>query len=479
MKSAAFIVDSDDEQAPEPEETPAIAKPAKRRKTPAKSKARRKKVPQISRPPIEAEEEGVNEDGGQSGAEGQADGTTEYQAEGQADEEGEGSDPELHEIDPNTVTMFGLSYDKKRGKTSAREKAMAEIDWDEVARKRYEEIERVAAAATAAAAAGPNAQTPPPPDVVETTEGPSGTAETAEEPEPEPEAPVDENAGPTFGIDEAGDIVVDETNLVINRQALVEAEARQIDVTVHEANDLTRRVNQMTWVNARRRDPAERVPHSRGKSDPWSEEETERFYEALRMFGSDFFLISKMFHPKTRKMIKLKFIREERIDLQRVNAALMGKQTGPTYDLEFYARETGREVSEFTKFEDMAHADRVIAEEMEVRRADLIEEVRARQDDLESGEAALAIKEKNREKAKERKAAKAKERAEERAKEGGEKVEKIKKPRKSKKKRDGEAVEAAPGEGGGGEGAEGADVAAGTEGAGEGAEVAVGGAEEG
>ena len=136
----------------------------KKRKAPtpnAKPRRRRKTARQTATPA-----EG-GEDAQEDGAEGEAE-----------QEEDDGSDPELHEIDPNTVTMYGLSYDRRHGKTSVREKQMSEIDWVEVARKRYEELE----AAAALAASG--AQPAQPTDVRETTEGPSGTAESRTSPNP-------------------------------------------------------------------------------------------------------------------------------------------------------------------------------------------------------------------------------------------------------------------------------------------------------
>lgn len=404
-KSAATVVDSDGEgeAVQDAEEDAATTNPParKRRKRAAptvKRRSGRNTQPRTG----DGNAEGGNEAGGD-------------EASAQVDYgEDDVSDPELHEIDPNTVTMYGLSYDRRHGKTSEREKKMAEIDWVEVARKRYEEME----AAAAAAAAGTTAPPSQPIDVRETTEGPSGTAESPAEPENQPEtakhATQEEQIPPPadlpgFRIVD-GQIVTDETNLVIDRVAQAEEEAAETAVPLIEANDLTRKVNNMSWVNSRRRDVTDRVPHSRSKSDPWSDEETERFYEALRMFGTDFYLISKMFPPKTRKMIKLKFIREERIDLERVNATLLGKKTtGKSFDLEFYARETGRDVADYTKYDDAAHAERVIKESMKEREAAMQAAIRDEEEAEQVVQQAQAQREKNRKKMAEKRAEKAKE----------------------------------------------------------------------
>ena len=200
-----------------------------------------------------------------------------------------------------------------------------------------------------------------------------------------------------------GQIVTDESTLLIDRVAEAEVEAAETTVPLVVDNDLTRRVNQMSWVHSRRRDVADRVPHSRGKSDPWSEEETERFYEALTMFGTDFFVISKMFAPKTRKMIKLKFIREERLDLKRVNAALLGQKTaGSSYNLEVYARETGTDVSEFRKYENVEDAERVIKESMKDREKAMQAAIREEEEAEAAVKAAEGARERGRKKAAER-----------------------------------------------------------------------------
>lgn len=352
QKSAATIVDSDAEE--EPEEV--VAEPQKTLK-PA-SKPRTKRGPRKKAPTVEP----VREQPGETAApEGEALEQEEEPQEEDQVEEDEGSDPELHEIDPNTVTMFELGKDRKRGKTSEREKKMAEIDWDEVARKRREAIEKTIA----------ESQQPAQPtaDVVETTERPDGTADPSSDNAvaPDNDAPTEDTTAAAGGVQFRivnGQIVEDETSLTIDRQAQAEAEA-QTGAPMEEDNDLTSRINSSTYLNDRRRDVADRLPLQ--KKDAWPEAETERFYEALRMWGTDFGIISTMFAPKTRRQLKMKFNREERLDPARVNAALLGKDTVPM-NLEHFARESGRDISEYTKYDGYEHAQQVIGASMEDRR---------------------------------------------------------------------------------------------------------------
>jgi len=53
----------------------------------------------------------------------------------------------------------------------------------------------------------------------------------------------------------------------------------------------------------------------------WSEEETAEFYKALRMVNTDFRVIGGLLN-RDRKSVKLKFKKEEKINLEKVNEAL-------------------------------------------------------------------------------------------------------------------------------------------------------------
>lgn len=261
-------------------------------------------------------------------------------------------DPANHEIDVSETTMFELTKDRGLGKVSERETKMAAIDWDEVHKKRVAEAEAIRAGIDPTTL-NTNIQ---PTDNNEGGEGGEGE-NTEETPRPAPVV-----TGPRLRIDAEGNLVVDEDSLRIDRQAQAERNAENLVVT--ENDDLTKRVNQMSWINERRRDPTDRVPFFKMKSDPWSDEETDRFYEALRMFGTDFFIISKMFQPKTRRQIKLKFIREERLDPDRVNRVLAGEAV--PMNLESFAEATGQDLGGFKDPRELEEELRVEGEEQRV-----------------------------------------------------------------------------------------------------------------
>eukprot|EP00826_Nyctotherus_ovalis_P043612 TRINITY_DN4611_c0_g1_i1.p1 TRINITY_DN4611_c0_g1~~TRINITY_DN4611_c0_g1_i1.p1 ORF type:complete len:265 (+),score=59.04 TRINITY_DN4611_c0_g1_i1:229-1023(+) len=62
------------------------------------------------------------------------------------------------------------------------------------------------------------------------------------------------------------------------------------------------------------------------KSEKWLPEETERFYKALQIFGTDFSIIVRLLPGRSRKQIKNKFNREERENPEKIDSIL--KQAG-------------------------------------------------------------------------------------------------------------------------------------------------------
>jgi hypothetical protein len=54
-------------------------------------------------------------------------------------------------------------------------------------------------------------------------------------------------------------------------------------------------------------------------SEKWTEEETQKFYRALEIFGTDFSLICKLFPTRNRNQIKNKFLKEERTSKDKID----------------------------------------------------------------------------------------------------------------------------------------------------------------
>ncbi|KAJ4411659.1 hypothetical protein N0V82_008973 [Gnomoniopsis sp. IMI 355080] len=110
-----------------------------------------------------------------------------------------------------------------------------------------------------------------------------------------------------------GVMVVDETTTQYDRYA--EADAARENYESKEEHEFSRRTTQRTNMT--------RKP----QANFWAAEETEKFYHGLRMFGTDFGMIAKMFGGgKSRRQVKLKFNREERANPVGVNKCIIGEK---------------------------------------------------------------------------------------------------------------------------------------------------------
>ncbi|KAL2350349.1 hypothetical protein BJ546DRAFT_1114236 [Cryomyces antarcticus] len=260
---------------------------------------------------------------------------------------GSSEDGELMQIDTSMMTMAQLTRDLHQGRKSVLETKLQAIDWTEVVRKRQAAAQRIAegeAATEAEGAAGDD------PTNVEDRLARAGREREALQ-----------SSGPRLRLVN-GQMVIDETSLQVDRHA--EATRNESALEEIEGDDLTKRINSHTWINDNRRDPTDRVPPAHRKSDAWTVDQTDAFYAALRMFGTDFFIISKMFPPKTRRQIKLKFVREERADAARIKAALTGEAV--PMDLDVYMQASGgaalkdpKELEAELRREDEAHRSEI------------------------------------------------------------------------------------------------------------------------
>ncbi|KAH6888631.1 hypothetical protein B0T10DRAFT_405378 [Thelonectria olida] len=172
--------------------------------------------------------------------------------------------------------------------------------------------------------------------------------------EPSSEAPA---SGPQFRIVD-GQIVIDQSSLAVDRHA--RAAARLGDMETVEENDFTRLITSNSFMNT-----------SKLKGpNIWTDAETELFYRGLRMFGTDFEMISKMFPSKQRRHVKLKFNREERHCPRRIDAALVGEKT-IKMDIEEYKAVTG---ATFEPVESIEAEQRKMQEDFEAEQKRIADE---------------------------------------------------------------------------------------------------------
>ncbi|VDN03891.1 unnamed protein product [Thelazia callipaeda] len=110
---------------------------------------------------------------------------------------------------------------------------------------------------------------------------------------------------PQVKIAEDGSLVIDESSLTV-----VKENGSEVWETVQE-DHVDRKLNSMSF---RKR------PCSRG--NPWSDIETDLFYDVLRATGPDFGLMHEFIPSRTRIELKAKYNREERFNWARLNEAL-------------------------------------------------------------------------------------------------------------------------------------------------------------
>lgn len=197
-------------------------------------------------------------------------------------------DDESHQIVPTKVKMSDLVKDRGLGKPSRTETEMAKIDWAEVKKKRRLAEEEALQEELKQKEAKKNGFTLPAP-------GPHAAERL---------------------VLVSGQMLVDESSRVIDRNAATARDAELVEDAISE-DRLTRRVNQAT------------VGRKLGRVKnytTWNDEETEQFYQGLRMFGTDFMMISKMFSGTSRAMIKKKYNKEEKLNAERILTALNSKE---------------------------------------------------------------------------------------------------------------------------------------------------------
>lgn len=116
----------------------------------------------------------------------------------------------------------------------------------------------------------------------------------------------------------------------------------------------------------------------RQPAEKWKPEETEKFYLALQIFGTDFSLIEKIFGSRSREQIKVrtsksliiclqnKFRKEERKNKQHIDKLLLNKESLSLKDFEDkYGKVHIEEMQPMSDIEDSSSEGEVEEEEEE------------------------------------------------------------------------------------------------------------------
>ena len=268
------------------------------------------------------------------------------------------------EVAPSETRIAELCLDKKAGKISSREQELREMDQAAIAEKKQTEAFQIDSQ--------PNSQevSTDEPVAAEMTE-PLHARERQKE--------LARNVPKTIIRD--GQIMIDPDSLQIDRHANAKAARLGEELSPVEENDLSRRVTSGKWVK-------------RDKSGGWNDELLDRFYQGLRMFGTDFEIISRMFPGKSRHAIKLKFCKEERLDGSRIRAALLGDRM-PVM-LEEYETMTGTKYRDPSEIQQLLEEDkRRLEEEQEFEKQAMEEAARERDAQAAAERAAAKIGSRN------------------------------------------------------------------------------------
>ena len=258
------------------------------------------------------------------------------------------------ELEPDLVPMSTLCVDSGMGKSSTRQARLQERDAAELEAKR---------AGTQARKDGgpPNSR--------------SNSANEASHENGRPrnnESRVSARHVPTLQVVN-GEIVLDESSRMIDRHADAEA-IRPLQEEQLE-DELTRKTNSNSHLK--------RISLIR-----WDAESTELFYNGLKMFGTDFEMISQLFPGRNRRHIKLKFVKEERADPKRLNEVLLGERTA--VDMDSYSKISNTQYKDPSELEkDMAEDRKRLEEEQEREKEAMEELVRQRAEDAAAESAAV------------------------------------------------------------------------------------------
>lgn len=235
------------------------------------------------------EGQNAGQDGGQ---------VTQPKRRGRPPREGTPPDAEDQTIDPDATFMDSLASRNIRvGKLSTLERRMRDIDWEQVRQRQREEDRRIIHTKETQAAV----------DKLLNAAGEDMEAANADQ-------------GPRMRV--VGDrIELIHDSGTIDREA--EADLQIATMEVHEEADLTTRITTRSFMKNGKRFPNDFLLPGQGHR--WSQEQTDRFYQGLRMYGTDFQMISMMFPNLPRRVIKTKFNREERENPDRVARCLLGE----------------------------------------------------------------------------------------------------------------------------------------------------------
>jgi transcription factor TFIIIB component B'' len=227
-------------------------------------------------------------------------------------------DAEAYRIDPNTTSMFDLINDSGLGKRSETGKRL-DAEWSDIKSRWDAKLEANRTKARLKAAERKAART-----------GGAGAAPTEGE-----ELISAAAAVPEFVMANGIIQVVESTRQIDFNDNIAERIAQVDESEIQTDERIYNYVNQ------------NRIGKKAGLQTrtKWNDELDQKFWQGLRTFGTDFEMVARFLGGDwTRRQVKAKFVREERLDFGKVKAALSGREQ---LDLAGYATLTGEDTSTF------------------------------------------------------------------------------------------------------------------------------------
>ncbi|KPI44514.1 uncharacterized protein AB675_8239 [Cyphellophora attinorum] len=227
-------------------------------------------------------------------------------------------DAETHRIDPTTTSMFDLINDSGLGKRSETGKRL-DAEWSDIKSRWDAKLEANRTKAKLKAAERKAARA-----------GGAGAATAEGE-----ELITAAAAVPEFVMANGIIQVVESTRQIDFNDNIAERIAQVDESEIQTDERIYNYVNQ------------NRIGKKAGLQTrtKWNDELDQKFWQGLRTFGTDFEMVARFLGGDwTRRQVKAKYVREERLDFGKVKAALSGREQ---LDLAGYATLTGEDTSTF------------------------------------------------------------------------------------------------------------------------------------
>ena len=261
-------------------------------------------------------------------------------------------DAETVEIDPTSLKMSDLCRDLHYGKKSIRSEEIRVFEIEEAAKKQAQKEREERGEGS---------------EEDENIEGPKRAARMQVQSNTQQTVPQMEIVN--------GMLVLVEGSNRVDRHAGARANQAIDEQAITHESSLSRRTNQRTNMKT-------------SKRENWDEEMTELFYDGLRMFGTDFGMIAIMFPGRSRRTIKLKFTKEEKVNEAKINQTLIHERK--PVDMEEFSNLSKTTYDDPSELErDMEEDRRRLEEEQANQKEALDEIVRQRENEVAAESAAI------------------------------------------------------------------------------------------